>query len=121
MDKYYYNTPSLSNTNDTIGIIIVASIIVSLIIYAYWPLFESIWERIKDRNKIKSFVVRVAGLEMTEKKFNYLTDDINWILKGTNMSKIKEERKKKLPLKNIISITDFPGEHCHYFVVWFRR
>ena len=58
---------------------------------------------------------------MTDDKFKYLNDDINWILKGSKLSEVAGDKNKELTHKNIIGITDMPGEDCHYFVVWFRR
>ena len=83
-----------------------------------WPV---IVERMKERNKIRNFVIRIKGSAMTDDKFKYLNDDINWILKGSKLSEVVGDSKKELTHKNIIGITDMPGEDCHYFVVWFRR
>jgi len=120
MDKYYYN-PNNFNTDGTAAIVVLVVLFVSIIVVTWWPSFVNAWKIVRDRNKVKSFVVKVKGFEMTERKFNCLTDDVNWILEGTKLSEVKGIRKRKLTPKNIISITDFPGEDCHYFVVWFRR
>ncbi len=105
----------------TAGLIVLAILVASIIIITWWPSFVNVWHMVKDRNKVKSFVVKVKGFTMTDKKFKFLTEDINWILTGTKLSEVKGVRKRKLTPKNIISITVLPGSDCHYFIVWFRR
>jgi hypothetical protein len=58
---------------------------------------------------------------MTDDKFGCLNDDINRILEGSKLSEVVGDGNKELTHKNIIGITDMPGQSCHYFVVWFRR
>ncbi len=103
------------------GIIMTVAVIgfsLTAIAATYWPIAMD-W--IKERNKIRNFVVKVRGPVMTSDKFGCLNDDINLILGGSKLSEVVGDNKKQLTNKNIIGITDMPGENCHYFVIWFRR
>ena len=111
-------TPMTPPTGGTIVTVIILVLCLMSIIATAW---QPIVEKIKERNKIKNFVVKVNGFVMTDDKFKCLNEDINRILKGSMLSEVVGDSKKGLTHKNIIGITDMPGEGCHYFVVWFRR
>jgi hypothetical protein len=97
---------------------IILSLCSIAIIATSWPV---ITDKIKQRNKIRNFVIKVNGPIMTDDKFGCLNDDINRILEGSKLSEVVGDGNKELTHKNIIGITDMPGQSCHYFVVWFRR
>lgn len=130
--KYYTYSPDKIPThiwgieNETFGLIVMigfVAVFAGTIIWVTWGDKIATWWRDRpSRKRIKSFVIKVKGSNMTERKFQFATDDVNKLFAGEKLSEIITRRgRKKLNTKNIISITSIPGEDCRYFVIWYKE
>lgn len=130
--KYYYDASYKAPThiwgieNQTFGILVlcfICAIFFSAVIWACWG--DQIIEWWRDRlgrKKVKSFVVKVKGTALTKQKFQYITDDVNRLLAGERLLGASDLRgKKELKTRNIIGITNVPGDDCRYFIIWYKE
>jgi len=88
--------------------------------YATYKYNRKLKKRIKaGKGKIKSFIVEIAGRDMTRNKFTHLTSDVNAILAGNVIKGVGTP--KTLDANNVVGITNLTGMNCHFFVIWYRE
>lgn len=130
--KYYTYSPHNIPThiwgieNQTFGYIVMIGFVAIFTGAIIWATcgdrITAWWHDRPSKKRIKSFVIKTKGSNMTKRSFQFATDDINKLFAGEKLSEIITRRgKKKLNTKNIISITSIPGEDCRYFVIWYKE
>lgn len=139
--KYYYDPGTVHHTpiESVWGIpadIFVGSIlflIMGIVIVAstwdWWAGKIYLWRSTRQRKKrlksgkgrIKSFIINVAGNELTQNKIICITNDINTILGGKILKGVKADPSSPLDSNNVVGITDVPGVNNHFFVIWYKE
>lgn len=142
--EYYYNPDQIQHLPDVnsilgmsyealFGFFLLGIMLVLIGIFStweWWKLKIYVWRISRKRRrslrsgkgKIKSFIIEVAGRDLTESKFKHITKDINAIMEGKVLKGVaNKDIGKELDSNNIIGITDIPGTISHFFVIWYKE
>ena len=141
-NRYYYNPDSTTAypigeiwgiPSDIFVVGIITLMLGALIIYGTWDWWvlkynmkKAEWKRRRrlksGKGQVKSFIIEVAGKELTQNKFICITNDINSILAGNLLKTVHGANPgRKLDVNNVLGITDVPNADNHLFVVWYRE